>query len=931
MSVERQLFDWNRPFSDVLGDWLWERRERLPGMLVIVPTAQSGRRLRQALAERGGVLSPKVQTPAFFLRGEGCAPDSVELIAWVEVLDSITDWGEFSVTFPTPPDGSVANWSISLAKSLAQLRATLSSAALTMRSAARRMKGSVEEERWQELAELEGRVESKLNDWGWKSRSEMIQSGIFAWPDETKEVVLAGVSDISIAAEAILDKCPLPVQVLVSGENEEDFDEWGRPLGQWIEQDIFWPGEDGAAAGSVVLTGDARQQAQRACQIVAESGSPSNEVALGSADEEVSRNLERIFNRSGWNVFNPGKTQLPSVAGWLAAWRAYLRVPAIPEVIDLISFEESGVQVRGKKRAQRVKALSELRDKHMVGSGDDLIRIKGVLQTEIDDAGNTGGDPNVSRSENDLKKVELALETMELLKDSRARFLRDGFHSGMKSLLSSVDPDHESNAAEWLEETAKVAEMLERPAGYWLELLLAGLRPVIQRAPDGERVLDVQGWLELFYESCPHLVICGMNDGLVPLRSTPDTWLPASTRSILGLVGEEQMTARDAYLLRAMLKAREKEGRVDLLVGKSSSGGDVLKPSRLLLSAKGKDLARKVSILFQEIKPAEAGVAKEIEEQWKWQIRTSEPMKSIRVTDFSAYLSCPFRFYLSRIRRMSRPEEERREWNARDFGTIVHTVVERFGRHAEAREDDDPRRIELWVHDELDRWIRERFGENPAVAVRIQREVMRQRLSWFAHIQAGQRAEGWRIKEVERDLAKEIGGVKLGGKIDRIERNEKSGLIRVLDYKTSSNIDRVDFAHCKKLKANTFCPEHLDGVDDVLCTVSGSRDGQKQDPARWIDLQIPLYALALEGDKDDKVNVDEIGYFLIGQTEKDVNISTWPDFGEDTKKSALRCAEWVLTQVAAGNFWPPAEKVKNDDFVDMAMDHQLEEVVKWVN
>ena len=164
MPVERQLFDWSQPFSHVLVDWLWERRERLPGMLVIVPTAQSGRRLRQALAERGGVLSPKVQTPAFFLRGEGCAPDSVELIAWVEVLDSITDWGEFSVTFPTPPDSSVANWSISLAKSMAQLRATLSSAALTMRSAARRMKGSVEEERWQELAELEGRVESKLNN-----------------------------------------------------------------------------------------------------------------------------------------------------------------------------------------------------------------------------------------------------------------------------------------------------------------------------------------------------------------------------------------------------------------------------------------------------------------------------------------------------------------------------------------------------------------------------------------------------------------------------------------------------------------------------------------------------------------------------------------------------------------------------------------------
>jgi len=927
MPLERQLLDWSRPFSDVLGDWLWERRERLPGMLVIVPTAQSGRRVRQSLAERGGTLAPRVQTPAFFLRGEDCAPDSVELIAWVEVLESIVDWGEFTVSFPTPPDGTVSSWSIGLAKSLAQVRVTLSSSALTMRSAARRMKMSVEEARWKELAELETRVERKLNDWGWKTRSEMIRGGKFSWPDDIKEVVLAGVLDVSVAAEGILDKCPLPIQVLVSGENEEDFDTWGRPLGQWTEREILWPGEGGATSGSVVLTGDARQQAQCAFQIVAEGGCPSNEVALGSADEEVSRNLVRIFNRSGWVVFNPGKIQLPSLAGWLAAWRSYLRLPGIPEVIDLIAFAESGVQVRGTKRAQRVKALSALRDEYMVGSVDDLIRIKGVLQTAIDDAVSANEERKVSRLEDDMKKVELALETMEFLQESRERFLRDGFHSGMKGLLSSVDPDNESNAAEWLEETAKVAEVLKRPAGYWLELLLAGLRPVTQRAPDG-RVLDVQGWLELFYEPGPHLVICGMNDGMVPLRSKPDTWLPESTRSILGLIGEDQMTARDAYLLSSILKAREQEGRVDLLVGKSSNTGDVLKPSRLLLSAKGKDLAEKVSILFQDIKPADAGVAKEIEEEWKWQIRTADPLKSISVTAFSSYLNCPFRFYLSRVLHMNQSEAERREWNARDFGSIVHAVLEGFGRHAEAREDEDPRRIELWVHDELDRWIGERYGENPAVAVRIQREVMRQRLSWFSRIQAVQRAEGWRIQEVERDFEKDIGGVKVRGQIDRIERNDKSGLVRVLDYKTSGTAKRVDQAHCKRLQANAFFPEHLEGVEDVLCKVSGTRAGQQQVSARWIDLQIPLYAVALESDKVDKMKVDEIGYFSIGRTEKDVTISTWPDFGEDTKQSALRCAEWVLAQVVAAKFWPPAERVEYDDFAEMAMDCHLGEVVK---
>ena len=58
-----ELISWARPFHDVFGEWLWERKARLPGMLVIVPTGQSGRRIRQGLADRGGVLAPRVRMP----------------------------------------------------------------------------------------------------------------------------------------------------------------------------------------------------------------------------------------------------------------------------------------------------------------------------------------------------------------------------------------------------------------------------------------------------------------------------------------------------------------------------------------------------------------------------------------------------------------------------------------------------------------------------------------------------------------------------------------------------------------------------------------------------------------------------------------------------------------------------------------------------
>ncbi|MEI7928736.1 MAG: hypothetical protein WCH40_09315, partial [Verrucomicrobiales bacterium] len=46
LMVERHFLGWERPFLGLLVDWLLARRDKLPGMLVVVPTAQSGRRLR---------------------------------------------------------------------------------------------------------------------------------------------------------------------------------------------------------------------------------------------------------------------------------------------------------------------------------------------------------------------------------------------------------------------------------------------------------------------------------------------------------------------------------------------------------------------------------------------------------------------------------------------------------------------------------------------------------------------------------------------------------------------------------------------------------------------------------------------------------------------------------------------------------------------
>ena len=901
---DRRVFlGWDRPVLEALAERLLTSPAALAETLVVVPTAESGRALRERLAVGGGCLAPVVVTPGGLLGRitsvAGVASEALETLAWVEVLEGVGDWSPFEAVFPQAPgEGERPGWALGLARSLVGLRTGLQERGMTMASASRRLTNSVDGERWQGLAQLEAEVVGRLKSWELAGRSEALGmpvagSRVQDCLPAVDRVVLAAVADVPEVVVQVLEGSGWPMEVLVVAPEEakDRFDDWGRPLPCWAEAELAWP-ED----GSVRLVADTREQAEEAFRVIAEGGRDSDGVALGSADEETAEELERVGGREGWPVFFPGKESRAPWVAWMGAWRNFLRQPGVAEVIDLLGCDQTGALVRGK-RAQRVRALSRLRNEWLVRDHEDVKRLPDLLSKE---------DPQGRWTED----VELAAETLEVLVKRRASFVREGFHRSMARLLPVVDPEGESGLAEWLEETKDVAGKSSRDAAFWIELLLAG--PAVRGSVvPGERVLDVVGWLELFYEPGEHLVLCGMNEGLVPAQESSDPWLPESVRRALGLSTAEKRAARDAYLLTAMLKMREKSGRVDLLLAKSTLGGDVLKPSRLLLAARGEELARRVEELFREVEPPESGLAWTLDETFRWQRPDAQKdVERMSVTAFSDYLACPFRYSLKHVLRMQEPEPERVEWNARDFGTVVHVVLERWGRDEEAREFSKVEAIEEWVHQELEHVVAERFGKHPPLAVQIQAEAMRQRLSWFAGVQACERAVGWRVVEVEKNFALELEGVEVRGQVDRIEEHA-DGRRRILDYKTKGEAVKVQAAHLKRVNAATRFPEHLEGVEAV-CTPDGKQ--------RWINLQVPIYSAALG-------SVDELGYFALGATEADVAVQVWDGFGTDEEESALACARWVVGQVKAGVFWPPAEKVKYDDYKALALGRSLNEVM----
>lgn len=902
--IERVFLGWDQPFLLEAAAWLLEHKDSLPHWCVVVPTAQSGRRLREAMAEvAGAVLSPKVVTPGSFLklRDDQAAADWIERVAWIEILETITDWSPYEALFPEPP-GDGKNWAVGLAQEMVRLRHSLQENGLLLSSAARKLRETVEAERWEALGKLEDLVERKIQQWGMKSRSRLLAEGIVL-PENFHRIVLAGVPEMPPLVERAWLAWNRPVIALIGAPatDEHQFSASGRPLASWSERPLSWPD------GSIQVVADPRQQTVVALRVIGELKTPSSGIALGSADTEVGDELARAFTREGWPAFHPAATPVTGgLARWFKIWSNWLADPTLATLADLLSMPETGVLVAGKC-AQKAKCLAELRDRWMVTRTEDLRRRISTLP---------------SRQSWEQESAEELLKAAETLEGWRASFLGENLTGPMGRMLGALartGPLAEEASGlmlDWLAEASYLMGQVKRGPGFWIELMLSEVPSPALRPPDG-RVIDVQGWLELYHEPGQHLVLCGMNEGKVPARSGGEPWLSEASRDKLGLIKDSDRAARDGFLYQSMLESRRAAGRVDVICGKSGSGGESLLPSRLLLAGNRDELPMRVKTLFQEVTPPEAGMRWHAD--WQWKPRIVAAPARLNVTSLRDYLACPFRYYLKHVVNMRTSEPDRAEWNARDFGTVAHEVLERWGRDPEAKEFDQTEALHARLSNELDRVVVEWFGSKVPLAIRIQTEALRQRFLWLSQVQAANRQAGWEVFDVERKVELTAGEAKIIAKIDRIDRHRESGQLRVLDYKTGA-VDSVEKAHRKKHGTSSIPPRHL--PPDCPAFYDGEEKG-KSARFLWLNLQVPLYSAALI----------ELGeplatpcYFSMGSTAAEVEIHQWAGFEMADLEAAQLCAGWIAQQIAASVFWPPAEKIIYDDYKELAAGRVFEEM-----
>lgn len=935
----RVFLDWSRPLLPAFTEWLLPasagpEAPDLSSTVVVVPTSGAGRRLRESLACQAGetgLLSPQVITPEVLISWSMEHPETVagrgeQVMAWAAVLTEL-DLADWRALFPIDPVSQDHAWAVQAAGDLLKLTRTLEEGARTLSMAGRDLgPAHPEAARWQALARLETMAVTKLEGGGWRDPATVRLAAARhpVLPEGVNRVVVAAVPDsirlVRTGFES-LDALPgveLTVVIHAPPALAASFDPWGRPLPEvWMKRDIKLP----KGNRTISLLSRPDDAARLLTEKLASGKSALEEVVIGSADPEVAAPLRRRAAAAGVEVFDPdGTPLLEHEVSWLlrtltqvlrsGAWSAAGQLLRIPDVLKAAG--EAARASGGIRVLQEWDAFQAARLPQTLSQAAPLAK---------DWAEEThAAKPGMDRRPGLPAVVDWLREVLEDLE-------RRPFPERLESFLEAIYADRQFETAAlrqqftealttWQDAVVSVergasAFLPNLPAAARLELAAALVREVRLYAPHAEAAHALHGWLELPWQDAPHLVIAGMNEGLVPDSLQGDAWLPDSVRGPLDLKTNDTRLARDSYLLSAMIASRRDAGSVQLVAARQTAAGDPVKPSRLLLRCPAEDLPERALHLFP--KHLEEDQDRATAPSWKraWPLAVPQPPEDapiftrLSVTAFTDYLKCPFRFYLKHVLKMEEYDSAAAELDARAFGSLFHDTMQVLHLNEALRDGTEAPALTKFLHEALEQRVERLYGGHLTIPVAVQMDTLRHCLTRAAELQAEERRNGWRFMEVEIDFPRlpgsddpvRISGVEIRGRIDLIESHPIHG-IRILDYKTSSKAVTPLAAHLKKLKSME------DGPPWKFSDVAGKVHA-------WQNLQLPLYARIMGRHYHKPVAV---GYVNLPRATSEARVEMWQDLDEVLLDDAENCAKGVIASIKAGRFWPPAERIKYDDF-----------------
>lgn len=912
--LERVLLDWNLPLLPAVTKRLLEGVDPgivdLSRLMVIVPTKQAGRRLREALAvalaaEGRGLFPPEIVTPDLLLaqaiKHEPIASEESVCAAWVSAL-GVIDFTHFQALFPIAPSPSTG-WKLGMAQRLMQLRSELGEEGLDLSMAAdKAAEAGHEPERWRQLARLEGLYIDTLKLRELKDPKQTRREAALSYepPAAIDRIILAATPDPQPLPLYALERAAaqVPVEVWIYGSEDAAFDNWGRPITEaWQNRPLDLEGWN----CHIKTLADPKATASDICSLMAEQVPEG--VLLGITDANLSATIADALSTKSIPCYDPeGHPLRNGRAGRLTELLCQLTADESTATIrSLLQHPDLALWLDAKHaNKERLRDLDKIFERHLAS---DLTSLLFFAQTRPRFAA-------LTHALHKLQSIRRSLQTKSNFADNLASTLQ-----AIYAPQSSENQAHER--IPWKDSADAIRQKLEAshetetqfaklPADYSREAFRQSLNKTKVYPDRPKEAHDLLGWLELMWNDSPHLILAGLNEGIVPESIVGDAFLPESLREVLGLRTNAHRFARDAYLLEALCRRRSSNGRIDILIPQTAADGTPLKPSRLLFLGKAGTLLTRTRACFQATESAHAPISHSL----PWKLSPPQGIelpKTISVSALKNYLECPFRFFLRHILKLRTLDVETRELTPATFGTLFHDTV------AELTTQDIIGTSEATLiqktHAIAEAKLQHQFGKHLSFALRLQHEALMARLTAYAQRQIEDIQENGSIEilDTEAPFETQIEGFTIRGTIDRID--QRGTRLELIDYKTANSPVYPKDAHLKSI-ARKEPPEHL--PEAAIFEHEGKR-------YRWTDLQLPLYALSKKEAGQER---PQVAYFNIGNTLQKSAIARWGDFTESHIDSARDCAAAIIQQIKDGVFWPPNPDVREqyDDFAPLFPD-----------
>ncbi len=818
--------------------------------LVVVPGARAGRRLEELLVEESRhrglrLVPPRILTLGGALEAiaevEGVFSTPAEdLLAWAKALRQVAR-RDLGVVFPNAPEEHDSPQWLELARICIRLHRAVGAEGLTFRDVGHRcgrFPDFDDNRRWAALSGIQHEAIALLRKGGRVDRESALDAAAHHRAVRPmKRVWVVGVTELSRTARRLLDSLPPDaVRILVAAPEERAswFDAWGCPREDaWIQ--VRLPLQD----DHIRVVDRPRDQGVAVVEILREIGSDfsADEIVIGAPDPGIVPFLESELREAGIESRYAGGRRLRGTG-------PYLLLESVAEYLETRSFPALAAMVRhpafqtgfGDEPVLRdaPAILDRYHERHLPARVGERVPGKGREARLFGELlGRLAAEDLLGPLGGRKPLPEWAGVILGLVAGIYSRCDYDLTTPGGRQILASLQALRRAALA-LAELPSFLVTSASAPAA--IRLLLFLCREETLPPQPAEDAVEILGWLENPLDDSPALVLCGVNEPSLPESVGGDAFLPNRLRQQLGMPTDATRFARDLFHMEGVLNARKV---VRVVAGRRGIEGDPLQPSRLLFAAEPLVAAERILRLLGRDAEAQlgggvlsgpAGEPSAAEEGNEVQpsvwasppepVLHFDPPEVLNVTDFGQIIRDPYQWVLERRLGLEVRHDGDRELTPLGFGSLAHRVLERFGRDPEATEETDEVRLASILDGILDRLAAEEFADLARPAVAIQVEHLRIRLRGFAGWQARWRHEGWRIVGTEMQPAGatpavplSVGGesILLAGRIDRIDRNERTGRWAVFDYKTSASPKTPDEVH------------------------RGKSEGD------WLDLQLPLY------------------------------------------------------------------------------------------